>query len=51
MKQGKSSVSLSVDNILDDQRESLFEAYQAMDRVYTRYSPGRTISVGYSYKF
>lgn len=47
----RSNVSLGVDNILDDQRESLFEAFQAKDQVYSRFSPGRTISVGYSYKF
>lgn len=46
-----SNLSLSVDNILNDDRESLFESFRSNDRTYTRYSPGRTISIGYGYSF
>jgi len=47
----KSSVSLKVTNILNDVREQLYESHGATDQVFTRFSPGQTISVGYSYRF
>jgi len=45
------TIDLNVDNILDDVRESFFDAYQAADQIYTQFSPGRTFSLGISHKF
>jgi TonB-dependent receptor len=50
-KQERSSISFGVNNILADDRESLFESYEANDQVYSRFSPDRTFSLGYSFKF
>ena len=45
------SVSLEVANILSDDREKLFRAFQAQDQVFSAFSPGTTISAGFTYKF
>lgn len=50
-KQNKSNLTLGVTNILNDDRESLFDSFRAADQIYSRFSPDRTISVGYSYSF
>ncbi len=46
-----SSISLGITNILRDDRESILESYSSSDKVYSRYSPAQTITIGYSYKF
>ena len=46
-----SSVSFSVSNILNDEQEILFQSFRTDDQVYSRFSPDRTFSVGYSYSF
>jgi len=47
----KSSLSLKFSNILNDDRESVFESFGAEDQLYSKWSPGQEISLGYSYKF
>ncbi len=49
-KDDRWSVSLGVVNILDDDKEKLYESYQSDDRVFTRFSPQRTFTFGLSYK-
>lgn len=48
---GHASLSFSVDNILNDTRWESYQAYQAEDQIYTRFSPGRSVSVGVKYAF
>ena len=50
-KDRKSNLTLKFTNILDDDRESVFESFGAEDQVYSRWSPGQEISLSYSYKF
>lgn len=45
------TVSLKVDNLLDSKRLSVYEAYMAVDQIYSEFAPRRTFSVGYSYNF
>lgn len=40
-----------VRNILGDSGEEFFQGYEAQEQVFTRYNPGRSVSVGFSYKF
>jgi TonB-dependent receptor len=47
----KMKLSLGVSNILGDLREEFFQGYQAQEQVFTRYNPGRSVSVGFTYKF
>ncbi len=46
-----SNLSIAVSNILNDDREKLYDSFRASEEIFSRYSPGQTISVGYSYKF
>jgi outer membrane receptor protein involved in Fe transport len=45
------SFSLKVDNLLGDQRESLFDYFGNTSFVFSSLDPGRTISLGYSIRF
>lgn len=45
------SLSFEVTNILKDDREKFFQAYQAQDRIFSRISPGRTFSLGFGVNF
>jgi len=45
------TVDFEVDNILNDDREQFFRAFNANDRVFNFLSPGITFSAGVSYKF
>ncbi|MGB0175908.1 MAG: TonB-dependent receptor, partial [Owenweeksia sp.] len=47
----RSSLSLKVENLLSDIRESFYVGYKAQDQVFTSFNPGVQISIGYSYKF
>lgn len=40
-----------VDNILNDNKESVFVSYMAEDQFFTRLSPGRTFQFKFNYKF
>jgi hypothetical protein len=42
--------SLNVQNLLASSRESVFQAFQAEDQFYSRWSPGMSIGLGISYK-
>ena len=46
----RANVNLKVTNILNDRRESFFRAFEATPQVFTAYSPGTTISVGFTYE-
>lgn len=48
---GRSAVSFKVKNILNDDRESFYVAYDAQDQIFSRLSPGVQFSLGYTYKF
>jgi len=50
-KNRKSNLTLKFTNILNDDRESVFESFGAEDQIYSRWSPGQEISLNYSYKF
>lgn len=47
----RSTISLKVDNILDDDRESLYESYEAAMQPFQFRSPGRRFTLGYSLSF
>lgn len=48
---GKSAINIKVSNILNDVRESLYQAYEANAQVFTRLNPGTAVSIGYTYSF
>lgn len=50
-KDDRSSLNIKVSNILNDVRESLYQAYQADAQVFTRLNPGTAVSIGYTYSF
>lgn len=47
----KSSIDIKVSNILGAERESVYQSFQAQDRVFSLRQPGTEFSIGYSYKF
>ncbi|MGK6351057.1 TonB-dependent receptor domain-containing protein [Parapedobacter sp. DT-150] len=47
----KGTISLKVENILNDDRESLYESFRAESQRFQLRSPGRNFSLGYSYSF
>lgn len=47
----KSAINLKVENILDAERQSLYEAFNASDQIYQLRRPGRNFSIGYSFNF
>lgn len=47
----RGALNVKVENILDEERRSIYEAYQAADQIYQLRSPGRRFSIGYSYNF
>ena len=50
-KKEQTTINFSVNNILNDQREDFFEAYQAQDQIFNQLSPGTEISLGVKYAF
>ncbi len=50
-KDRRSSINFRVKNILNDDLESNYQAYKAQDQIFSKISPGRAFSLGYSYKF
>jgi hypothetical protein len=50
-KSQRASITLSVDNILNDKREEFFTAFNAADQIYFAYSPGVEFGLGFSYNF
>lgn len=47
----RGSLNLKVENLLDAERRSVYEAYMASDQIYQLRAPGRRFSIGYSYNF
>ena len=45
------TISLKIDNILGDSRESRFDYFGNTDYIFSRLDPGRTFTLGYSAKF
>ncbi|MGM0375189.1 MAG: TonB-dependent receptor domain-containing protein [Bacteroidota bacterium] len=47
----KTTVDIKISNLLNEKRESFFKAYEAQKQIYNQINPGRSISIGLSYKF
>ncbi|MBK1441795.1 TonB-dependent receptor [Parapedobacter sp. ISTM3] len=47
----RGTISVKVENILDDNRESLYESYGAAKQAFQFRNPGRNFSLGYSWSF
>ena len=47
----RSKISIKIDNLLDDDRESQYEAFRAENQNFSFRAPGREFSIGYSYRF
>ena len=47
----RSNINFSVKNILDSKVEARYQSFQAQDQIFSSLSPGRRISMGYTYKF
>ncbi|WP_353777011.1 TonB-dependent receptor [Winogradskyella sp. 3972H.M.0a.05] len=47
----RSSIDLKINNILGDDRESVYQSFGAQDQIFSLRSPGTEFSLGYSYKF
>ena len=50
-KDFNSTINLSVKNILDSQREVRYQSFGAEDQIFSSFSPGIGISLGYSHRF
>jgi len=50
-KNKNSNINFSFKNILDDDKEIRYQSYEAQDKIFNKYSPGRGFSLGYTYKF
>ena len=50
-KDQRSKISIKVDNLLDDDRESQYESFRAENQNFSFRAPGREFSIGYSYRF
>lgn len=44
------ALSLEVANILNDDREQFFQAFEAQNQLFSAFNPGTTISAGFTYK-
>ncbi|MFO8001864.1 MAG: TonB-dependent receptor [Marinilabilia sp.] len=47
----KTTVDIKISNLLNEKRESYFKAYEARQQIYNSINPGRSFSIGVSYKF
>jgi hypothetical protein len=50
-KDEKSALNIKVANLLNDRRESFFQAYEATEQIFTSLAPGVAVSIGYTYSF
>lgn len=48
---GKATVSLSIENIFNDSHYETFKAFKAQEETYKYHSEGRTIGIGFNYRF
>jgi hypothetical protein len=46
---GKFSISVTAENLLNDQRQEFFQGFNATDQVFTQFSPDRSFGLGLSY--
>lgn len=49
--EGKTSISIKVDNILNAKRQSVFKSHEAQDRNFSYLDPGMQFTIGVSHKF
>lgn len=49
-KDNKWAYNVNIQNILNDTRERLYESYKAKTQIYDLFIPGRSITIGISYK-
>jgi hypothetical protein len=47
----RAALTLSVSNILNDQRAERYKAYNAEDQIFSLYRPHTSVSVGFKYSF
>ncbi len=47
----KSSISVKFDNILNSDKESHFQSFNAQDRIFSKRHIGQALSIGYGFKF
>lgn len=50
-KDDRMNISFTAENILNDKREKLYEAYQAENQIFSSFSPQRLFTVGFAYSF
>jgi len=50
-KEKKSNISIKLENLLNENVESHYQSYKAVDQVFLKKHIGTSISVGYSFKF
>lgn len=50
-KVGTSKITFRVDNILADDKVNVYNSYKADEEIFSKYEPGRTFSLKYSYSF
>lgn len=48
---GKTSLNMSVSNILNDTREEIYQGFNAEDEIFSLFTPGRAVSLGIKYSF
>jgi TonB-dependent receptor len=48
---GQASLSFSVDNILNDTNEELYQSFRSDEEVFNSFNPGRSVSLGVKYSF
>jgi hypothetical protein len=49
--QDRMAIGFKVTNVLNDNKEQIFTGYLAQDQYFSRFNPGRTFSLKYSYTF
>ncbi len=50
-KNKSSNINFSIKNIFDEDREVLYQSFKAKDQTFSKFSPGRGFSLGYTFKF
>ena len=50
-KNKNSNINFSIKNVLGQDREVKYQSYKAQDQIFSRLSPGRGFTLGYTYKF
>jgi outer membrane receptor protein involved in Fe transport len=47
----RSKLTVGVDNLLNDTKDQVYKGFEATDRIYASYNPGRQFSIKYSFTF